>query len=442
MGPMIYTRRTIQLCLNELDWLPRRDLRKIVAKLNDPSPGRLPTMWEVFILGALSQLGTVEYERQYPNGKQPDITFDGDGLTFAADVTCISDRGLDEANPVQELVAAIEESKERLGLPAGGQTLRIEGARHRKPGDARMSLFLPPREQIREFVRERVEPVFRAQLEAGQKVLECVIKEQEVWFGVKVEGERYNRLSYPSFDLPASVTENLLYRALDKKAQDLAAIDGTKGIIVCDGDSQAMRPRTPQSDPSFSERKVMTEFLRRNPAIDFALTISVKEVRPHSHTRSPKQLVVNLVGQPELSQPEALDELFRTMAELMPEPAELPVNAALRAREPGFGWGKHGGYTMSRNSLSMSSRLLVEVLAGRRSCEELNRLQRWRSADEPADNERFLNPFERWLSEGRLPVSIAVEQEPEGTDDTITFKFGDPDAAVSPFRVPPARKAP
>lgn len=91
---------------------------------------------------------------------------------------------------------------------------------------------------------------------------------------------------------------------------------------------------------------------------------------------------------------------------------------------------------MTDRSLKISSRLLVEVLAGRRPIEELYRFQGWRSIAAPQDDMTMPNPFERWLSEGRLPVEMNVEPDPEGTDDWIEFKFGDPDPAVSRFRVP------
>ena len=90
---------------------------------------------------------------------------------------------------------------------------------------------------------------------------------------------------------------------------------------------------------------------------------------------------------------------------------------------------------MTDRSLKMSSRLLAELLAGKRSIEEVHKLQRWRFKVDPQDNRATLNQFERWLDEGRLPISIKVEPDPDGTDDWVEFEFGEPDPAVSPFRV-------
>jgi hypothetical protein len=432
---MIYTRRTIQRCLQELAFIPEEGMRKLVDRLNDVPTARLPTMWEVVILHALSLLGQLEYEKPYSTGKQPDVTFsDGKGLEFVADITCVSDDGLDDNNPVREFSEALEACKKRLGLPAGGLSLRVEAERTYTSAGEFTKLLLPDRKRIPHFVRTRVAPIFKAQLAAGATVLMCSIDEPGIRFTAKVAGDRYNSISFPSYDQPKSFTRNPLFNALKQKAKKLKGIQGLKGIIVCDGDTQTLRPTTPQSDRRFGERKIIEDFLRQNSSVHFVLAISVKELAQSWISRTKDlQLVLNLVAQRGLLQADELDALFREMAERLPQPAADPANAALRAREPGFGWGHHGGYTMSHRSLTFSSRLLMEVLAGQRTHTELNEMLGWRSANEPIDNERWQNPFERWLVEGRLPISVSVEHDPDGRDDMVTIKVGEPDAAISPF---------
>jgi hypothetical protein len=433
---MIFTRRAIQRCLDELRVLSREDLEGLVLKLNEPDAARLPAMWEVIILHALSGLGRVAYEVPQASGRRPDITFRGSGVAFTADVTCVSDAGLDAVNPVEELSDAIEACKARLGLPVGGMSLKVEGERSRTKRGERTSLLLPPRGKIEQFVRKQIEPSFREQLASGATVLEFSVDQPGVRFSVRVAGERFNNTSYPSYNAPGSLTLNPLYNALSNKAKQLRGIEGRKGVIVCDGDCASLQPSSPLRS-RFTDRQILEEFLRQNSSIHFALAVTVKEDQT-SWMRGPSKpyLVATLVVQSGLSEAASLDTLFRQMIERMPQPKDTPVNAALRAREPGFGWGKHGGYSMSRSSLKMSSRLLVEVLAGRRSIKELHKFHRWRFPSDPQDNNTMVNPFARWLSEGKLPVSIVVEADPEGTDDWVEFKFGEPDPAVSVFRVP------
>ena len=435
---MIFTRRVIQRCLNELRGLPPEALAHIVSRLNEPSAARLPAMWEVIILHALKSLGTVEYEREHPSGRKPDITFTSRaGFSFAADVTCVSDAGLDGANPVEELSDAIEACKTRLGLPVGGMTLTVDGEEVKNKRGKRTTLLLPRRGDIQQFVKTRVEPVFRRQMALGADVLEFEVNEPGIRFRVRVQGnDGFSYIHHPSYNAPGSLTANPVYNALAKKVKQLRELKGVKGVIVCDGDCDTLRPKVPTSNPRYPERKILAEFLRQNSSIDFAVAISVHEDLSWLSFKQKRELVLTFEAQRGFTLGPVLAEVFRAAVERMPKPTNNPGNAARRAREPGYGWGKHGGCSMSDCSLKMSSRLLVELLAGKRSIEEVHKLQRWRFKADPQDNRATLNQFERWLDEGRLPISIKVEPDPDGTDDWVEFEFGEPDPAVSPFRVP------
>jgi hypothetical protein len=436
---MIFTRRVLQRCLNELSGLSRESMEHIVAKLNEPSSARLPAMWEVMILHALNGFGNVEYERDQPSGRRPDITFTSPaGFSFVADITCVSDAGLDEANPVVELSSAIEACKSRLGLPLGGMALEVEGERTKTKRGERTRLLLPKKGEIERFVRTRIEPAFRQQMANQAMVLEFKVNEPQVRFAVRVQDNGgFNYTHYPSYNTPGSLTVNPVYNALNNKVKQLRDVEGVKGVIVCDGDCDTLRPKGPASNSRYPERKILEEFLRQNSSVHFAVALSVKQEPSSWLSRDKKpQIVATFVGQRGFTLGPALAELFRAMAERMPTPKNTPDNAALRAREPGYGWGNHGGSSMSNRSLKISSRLLLELLAGKRSIGEVHKLQHWRFKADPQDNRSTLNQFERWLDEGRLPVAITVERDPEGSDDWVEFEFGDPDPAVSPFKVP------
>lgn len=434
---MIFTRRVIQRCIDEMRYISREELEALLAKLNEPSPARLPAMWEVAILHALASLGTFDYERAYATGKRPDITFrERQGLAFVADITCVSDSGLDDANPVEELQGAIERCKTRLGLKPGGMDLQVNGERTKSDRGSRTTLLIPPKGEIETFVRKRIEPQFRKQLAAGEQPA-FEIDEPGLHFSVKIISDRYNYIGHPSYNRAESLTQNPLYNALRGKARKLRGIDGIKGVIACDGDCGSMAPPSFGRDNRFGERAIMDEFLRQNRSFTFVLAITVKQDQrgPFGPPPDPK-LHFTLAVQPGHPNTNALDRLFRAMAARLPKPHNLPINAAMRAREPGYGWGKHGALHKSNNELKMSARLVMEVLAGKRTIEQLHELQRWRSKDAPQDNHTLYNPFERWLDDGQLPIELNIEADPEGTDDMIVFKVGEPDAAISPFRLP------
>jgi hypothetical protein len=434
---MIFSRRVIQRLIDEVRGISREQLEGLVDKLNTPSPARLPAMWELAIIHGLERYGTVEYERERPSGRKPDITFTSPaGFSFVADVTCVSDAGLEKANPVEELSHAIEACKTRLGLPVGGVTLRVEGEETRTKRGKRTTLLLPPRGQIEQFVRTKVEPVFRQQLAVKGNALNYAVNEPGVRFSVSVrDNGGTTTIDYPSYNAPGSLTANPVYNALNNKVKQLRDVEDIKGVIVCDGDCDTLRPKLPTSNAQYTERKILAEFLRQNSSVHFAAAITVKEDNSWLSHRREREFMVTFEGQRGFTLGPAIAEIFRATVEGMPTPHNTAVNAAMRAREPGYGWGKHGGCRMTDRSLTMSCRLLVELLAGRRSMEEVQRLQRWRFKSDPSDDRSTLNQFERWLDEGRMPKSITIDPDPDGSDDWVTFEFSEPDAAVSPFRV-------
>jgi hypothetical protein len=84
-----------------------------------------------------------------------------------------------------------------------------------------------------------------------------------------------------------------------------------------------------------------------------------------------------------------------------------------------------GGLIVGGN-VKMSARMLLELLAGKKSAAEFEQ-EFGMTATE--------NPFRRMLAQGRLISSIKVEHLPEEDDDVVTVEFGEVDPAVAPFRV-------
>ena len=63
----------------------------------------------------------------------------------------------------------------------------------------------------------------------------------------------------------------------------------------------------------------------------------------------------------------ALNSVFRAMIAKLPKPVMMPVNAALRAREADYDLRFHGGFRVTDKIIRVSSRELIEVLAGHRT---------------------------------------------------------------------------
>ena len=123
---MIYRRRALQRRLNELrDALDGDTVDKLAERLNQAGKDRVAAMWEVVVLHGFSKCGALQHEVALPSLRRPDILFERDALRMTADVTAVSDEGLDNANPYYELSQLIEAAKSKLKLPIGGLDLRV-----------------------------------------------------------------------------------------------------------------------------------------------------------------------------------------------------------------------------------------------------------------------------------------------------------------------------
>lgn len=434
---MIFTRRFIQKCINDLSGVfAEPDLRILVEKLNAHGPNQLPTMWEIVVLTALSKLGRLQYELELPNGKRPDIFFSqGRTLSFMADITTVSDSGLEEANPVGRLRLEVESCRKRLGLPVLGINIQVNAVKEATKKGPRTALLLPPYKDIPSFVAERIEPIIKQKMQAGEP-LSLRIEEPGIDLEVSLVNSRYSSISHASFDLPESLTRNPLYNALDKKKRQVRSFEGVRGIIVCDGASRSLS-RDAEGTRAFETEKILGEFLRQNSSIDFALVVTVDEKRGGWLERNvQRSLRYVLQCQPNLEVAKTLNRVFENMVRHMGRPKRSAINAVNQLAVPGFGWGHHGGSTMSGSKVKLSSRLLMEILSGRRSADEMNKLQRWRRISDPHDNLLTINPFDKWLEEGRLPKSAIVLQDADSDDDWIEITVSRNDAAVSAFKIP------
>ena len=115
----VFARRSIQRMLQETSQLlSKTEMQKLVSRLNgDDHRQALATEWELVVFFAFSNLGTVQYEPELGGKKQPDIAFTlfGDNeISFVADVTTVSDRGLEEANPLERLSKELIRLVEKL----------------------------------------------------------------------------------------------------------------------------------------------------------------------------------------------------------------------------------------------------------------------------------------------------------------------------------------
>ena len=116
----MFARRSLQRLLYQLNTtLPLEGQKKLAHELDRKNPSALGYEWELVLLYALVQVGNVAYEGEFASGTtRPDLSFVSaeTGIRFVADVTTVSDTGLEEDNPVMRFSRSLYRLKEKYGL--------------------------------------------------------------------------------------------------------------------------------------------------------------------------------------------------------------------------------------------------------------------------------------------------------------------------------------
>lgn len=437
---MIFSRRALQRMLDQLrPVMTSKAHTQLVRRLNEPGPGRLPAVWEATIMGQLVTMGTLAVEAKLRSGKRPDIQFaTHDGFAFTADITTISDRGVDQRNPIDHFGRIIEEEKAALGLPVGGVQLDVrEEPEQLRDGGTRRRLRLPPHGELRDYVRSIIMPELQRQLDVKQWPLSFAADDEVAGFRLTIAEGPYSTGSYGCYAPPTVVDVNPLYHKLKEKAeQQLRDVAEIVGIIACDGNCAALI--SDKRHGVVGTDQIVQHFLKNFPHIDFVMVLTIKSERMSWMQGGKEKLALQhcIWTRPDI--PSRLNEVLSELAAGLPTPINSAINGAHRASEDGYGRG-HGVFGMSPPAgIKIGARHLMELLAGRRTVEQFNQEMNFRCSVIPMNSvERtmFPNPFESALASGRLPTRITVEETGEnGRDNVLHIEFGEPDPAVSPFR--------
>ena len=430
---MIFHRRIIQAELQNLrKHLEGYIVDRLVRRLNAPDRDRLAAMWEVVILSALCELGEVIVEAPTKAGRRPDVLFHG-SPNFIADITSISDQGLEDRNPVTELSMEIERAKTALGLPVGGLDVQIGSHRRRLGTGQQVDLRIPDRGNISDFVQKRVVPEIKARIDAGVLPMRIEINDEEAELTLVIDPSKspYSSGGYASYDVSEAVDRNPLANALERKAEQLLDAEGLRGIFVCDTGSSSIRDRM-FSTNGYNPKDIVHHFLRANGHIDFVITLAVweKQFGVLDWGARERRIDVSLYAKRELDCEAELKSLRDCLAGRFPKPRATGDNGRRQAGEEVYQWGFHGGCTMTDRSVKISVREMTELLAGALTVADLKD----RDRSMPSRNDTFPDRFQRFLQQGRLPVTVKIESGGTADDDWIEFTFGESDPAISKFR--------
>lgn len=436
---MIFARRAIQARLTKLrPTIGAPAVDGLVKRLNTVGADRMAAMWEVLVLHALGTCGDLRHEVPLASGRQPDIEFDNGTLRFTADITCVSDDGLDDNNPYTRLSEEIRDMLIRMGMPGGGVHLRVKSTRTTNRRGSKTVLRLPPKARLRAFVQNRIEPELKRQRRAEAPLLKISIDDQEAGLDLMVNTLNTQSSSggHAAYDIPGMKDSNPLFSALKAKARQLRAAEGLTGIIVCDGDCRALSNHY-QARDGFSTEAIIHEFFRQHSSVHFVLLLTIhEEARPRMAAARPERKILGrLLCSDSAHSREEINALCRQLMKAFPKPRISATNGALRAREKELDIGHHGGFSMSGKIIRVSLREMTEVLAGLRTFAD-DGAKYVRAA------RRFPNAVENHiqliiqhkLSEGRLPVAMKIiEGDEDDNDDWVEIEFGNPDPAITSF---------
>lgn len=448
MSNFVFSRRALQQSINRLAALLQRDqLVSIVDRLNRAGNSRLPAMWELVMLDALSRGGVLRHEIQLPNGRRPDIELtvglaEGEQVLIIGDVATVSDAGLDEQNPVNALSAELNRLATKAGLNPNHFGYDVRGDRVGPYGDGRMKLFLPAKGQLLMLMGKEVAPWIYSLKAAPQRPDNFDYAAHEIGFSLTYDPtQRFAQGGHLSYDVAASRDRNPLFKALKGKVNQLKGAPPTalRLIIACDGDSALLRQSPLMRSPgTFSAREVAEDFLRKNSSIDAVLLATIEEQRQILDPTTIYRMKYDLVVAPTQARSPrmtpvviaALETVLRKTVQRIPQPIQSAYNAAARCRLPGCGPDMIGGYKMNDHSISLSSRALQRLLAGEITSNEFITAHGWNDTHGPS------NPFARAARSGRMITKIEIEGVGDKDDDWLNFSFGPPDPAAAPFCVP------
>lgn len=435
----VFSRRCIQRMLDSLtEAATAEQLRHWANRLNRPGDDRLACVWEIAIVYALCQEGNVKHEHPLPNRSTPDVlfTFQGEHKpSLVMEVTVVSDRGFHDRNPVEYFDRELVRIAGKVGIEPNKISFQIFRCSDSETACGCSITALPEnKSSITRLLTRNALPFLRAVKNSAATQDAILVKEGGSHFSISYNAnQRFMGGSYPGYTVADSIEQTPLYGALRSKAKKLKAAptDYVTAVVACNGGCSVFKGHN-IFGRNILARDVAKEVLRQYSSLGFILMIDAIKPFTTSPTDRPfAYLKYELVfGDRFRGDQKIVDLVSRTMA-VLPSPMNDALNASYRSKEVGYGIGYVGGFKMSRKSIRLSSRAVVELLAGRITPEHFAAVHGW---DRRGDS-GHINFFEHMLSQGRM-ISETTVTRTDDDDDWLTFQFGDPDPAISPFRPP------
>ncbi len=258
---------------------------------------------------------------------------------------------------------------------------------------------------------------------------------------IEYEPRGFYQIEYSQFDdRKIVIVENdEIYEGLLNKYNQLVKTNygGCLGIFLCDGIGNTFN----RGDLVYkSSREVIHNFLHNHKEIDFVLTVTSESEPYNFYDQEAKIKIALFQGYGNKLNSKIIQFLENDLVKSFPRPARNITNAR-NALKFGFIDKKtvvsSAGYglVVSSNEVKVSSRTLLELLAGKLPWDEV-----FYNLGFEGFSSSIPNRFLTMLNDGKSFNEVKIEKgKNERDDDWVVFKF-DEDPAISPFKMPDSYK--
>jgi hypothetical protein len=457
----IFSRRVIQKLINENASFCKRDsIKKHVNGLNlkdikektknEKVKDAIANEWEVVLLNTLSKIGKVFHEKDF-SGKTSNIdvffSSETNDFRFIGDITAVSDVGLHQKYPIQTLYFQISDLFDANGIDSNKLYIEAKGnSEEAFRGKERSKLFIPGEGRFKQeiFETDRFQNFLSAIKSQPSIYLSCHFAPFKLTItydpnrrspGFTHDSFTHTDAVYKPFydgekEKTYTITErrNPIYSALESKRNQLlkTGYKENLGIFLCDGSSDLFQQRGDWY-PEFGVDRTIKDFLKQNNDISFVICFTVQLNNKYNYysavnnTPSCEILVEYFVSPSHVSILENIKKIADVLREKLPIPVNHVSNAinCLKGERPHEGKSFRGGGMFSSKQIEVSSRELLEVLAGKSTFIH-----------------GISEDFARLLNQGKLIENISIKRIENEDDEYIVFNFGEPDPAISPFTIP------
>ncbi len=380
----------MQQAVNHLtDVLTSKQIENLVSRLNRKSTDRLPAMWELMILDAISNIGTIQHELSLSNGRCPDISLlfqdeMGNNHSVIADVMTISDEGNKNKNQIKAFTHELHRLASKYGFSSANFHYYIRGDRQGARGKERVNLLLPPIGQLEVVMRRELGPWIRARQNSPQETAEISVEAAGTSFDVAFHPRPiWGGGGYPSFTLAASRSKNTLFSRLEVKCGQLrgAPSDSLRLVVICDGGSDLIRnAETTGHYRNYNTIDVIQDIYRQHKSIDFVLLFWIKtNWQPFQITRNRRLCSRLIVPYSDYQSPRITSNAIAMLQKIctqlhanLPTPLQAPETAAWHCQNRDLGPIMLGAFHRSFGQVKISSRALHHLLAGKVSSDEFH----------------------------------------------------------------------